>query len=171
MVKQDFRIYENGVEVKDFTLWCPDPTIRCAISVSLVFDASGSMGGSGQAGAKQAGHAFVDLMDGVIDEASVIWFTHVVTVFQQMTTVKPLLHAAVDALPAGGTTAVWDGIYAGLIELINNGVNPVPRGDRDDGRRGQFFVASAGGNHRPREPPPHPHFHDRPWFEYQQCGA
>ncbi|MGB5073846.1 MAG: hypothetical protein WBQ23_06900, partial [Bacteroidota bacterium] len=40
MAKQDFRIFENGVEVKDFTLWCPDPMIRCAISVSLVFDAS-----------------------------------------------------------------------------------------------------------------------------------
>jgi hypothetical protein len=47
----------------------------------------------------------------------------VVTIYQQMTTVKPMLHAAVDALPANGATAVWDGIYAGIIELINNGVN------------------------------------------------
>jgi hypothetical protein len=123
MTKQDFRIYENGMEVKDFTLWCPDPTLRCATSVALVFDASGSMMGSGQAGAKQAGHAFVDLMDGVIDEAAVLWFTSVVTLYQQMTSNKPMLHSAVDALPAGGLTAVWDGGYAGLIELIDNGVN------------------------------------------------
>jgi Mg-chelatase subunit ChlD len=123
MVKQDFRIYENGVEVKDFTLWCPDPTARCAVSVSLVFDASGSMAGTGNAGAKQAGHAFVDMLDGVIDEATVVFFDHNVTVYQQMTTVKPLLHTAVDALPVGGLTAVWDGGYTGLIELINNGVN------------------------------------------------
>ena len=74
MAKQDFKIFENGVEVKDFTLWCPDPLVRCAISVSLVFDASGSMSGSGNAGAKLAGHAFVDLMDGVLDEAAVVWF-------------------------------------------------------------------------------------------------
>jgi hypothetical protein len=123
MTKQDFRIYENGMEVKDFTLWCPDPTLRCATSIALVFDASGSMIGSGQAGAKQAGHAFIDMMDGVIDEAAVLWFTSVVTLYQQMTSNKPMLHSAVDALPAAGLTAVWDGGYAGLIELINNGVN------------------------------------------------
>jgi len=123
MAKQDFKIFENGVEVKEFTLWCPDPTIRCAISVALVFDASGSMGGSGNAGAKLAGHAFVDLMDGVLDEAAVIWFTSVVTVYQAMTSIKPMLHSAVDALPAAGMTAVWDGCYAGIIELVNNGVN------------------------------------------------
>jgi hypothetical protein len=80
MAKQDFKIFENGVEVTEFTLWCPDPTIRCAISVSMVFDASGSMMGSPNAGAKQAGNAFVDLMDGLVDEAAIIWFTPVVTV-------------------------------------------------------------------------------------------
>jgi Mg-chelatase subunit ChlD len=143
MTKQDFRIYENGVAVKEFTLWCPDPTIRCAISVSLVFDASGSMIGSGQAGAKAAGHAFVDMMDGVIDEASVIWFTSVVTVYQQMTTVKPMLHSAVDALPASGMTAVWDGGYAGLIELINNGVNQC---------RAVILMTDGGDNASSRQP-------------------
>ena len=143
MSKQDFRIYENGVEVKDFTLWCPDPTIPCAISVSLVFDASGSMSGSGNAGAKQAGHAFIDLMDGVIDEATVIWFTSVVTPYQQMTTVKPMLHSAVDALPASGMTAVWDGGYAGLIELINNGVNQC---------RAVILLTDGGDNSSTRQP-------------------
>jgi hypothetical protein len=124
MTKQDFKIFENGVEVKDFTLWCPDPTIGCAISVAMVFDASGSMSGSGNAGAKLAGHSFVDLMDGVLDEAEIIFFAEFVTIQQQMTTIKPMLHSAIDALPAGpANTGVWDGIYAGIIELINNGVN------------------------------------------------
>lgn len=123
MTKQNLRIFENGAEVKNITLWCPDPTIRCPVSAALVFDASGSMAGSGNAGAKQGGHAFVDLMDGVVDEATVIWFDSRVTIYQQMTTIKPMLHSAVDGLPAAGTTAVWDGIYAGIIELINNGVN------------------------------------------------
>ena len=124
MSKQDFRIYENGVEVMEFTLSCPDPLNRCSISVALVFDASGSMSGPGNAGAKQAGHAFVDLMDGVVDEASIIWFNTQVTVYQQFTTIKPMLHSAVDAIPATGGTAVWDGIFEGVTELINNGVNP-----------------------------------------------
>jgi hypothetical protein len=124
MTRQDFKILENGAPVSNFTLWCPDPSVRCAISVAMVFDASGSMAGAGNAGAKTGGHTFVDLMDGVVDEAAIVWFTQVVTVYQQMTTIKPMLHSAVDALPASGATALWDGIYAGIIELINNGVNP-----------------------------------------------
>lgn len=121
--KQDFRLYENGVEIKDFTLWCPDPNVRCAISVALVFDASLSMQGAPIAGAKQAGHTFIDLMDGVLDEATVIGFNDVVTIHQQMTTLKPMLHAAVDNLTLALWTVVWDGIYAGIVELINQGVN------------------------------------------------
>ncbi len=121
--KSNFRIMDHGQEVNDFTLWCPDPMVRCAISVALVFDASGSMSGSGNAGAKQAGHTFIDLMDGVIDEAAILHFNQYVQVAQQMTTVKPALHAAVDNLVASGATAVWDGAYAGIVEIINNGVN------------------------------------------------
>jgi len=121
--REYIRITDNGMEVRDFTLWCPDPTIRCAISVALVLDASGSMAGAGNAGAKQAGHAFVDMMDGIVDEAAVLWFNETVTVMQPMTTDKTILHSAVDLLPVGGMTAAWDGAYAGLLEVINNGSN------------------------------------------------
>ena len=123
MTKQDLKIFENGVEVKDFTLWCPDPTVRCAISVALVFDASLSMQGAPIAGAKQAGHTFVDLMDGVTDEATVIGFNNVVTIHQQMTTLKPMLHTAIDNMTLALWTVVWDGLYAGVLELVNQGVN------------------------------------------------
>jgi len=115
MTKQDMKIYENGVEVKDLTLWCPDPTVRCAISVALVFDASLSMGGAPIAGAKAAGHTFVDLMDGVTDEATIIGFNNVVTIHQQMTTIKPLLHTAIDNMTLVLWTVVWDGMYAGVL--------------------------------------------------------
>ncbi len=123
MTKQDFRIYENGVEVTDFAISCPDTVERQFISVALVFDASGSMSGRGNACAKEAGHVFIDSMDGVIDEATIIWFNTTVTLAQRCTAIKSMLHAAVDSLPATGSTAVWDGIYAGLIELINHGEN------------------------------------------------
>ncbi len=143
MTKQDFRIFENGAEVTNFTITCPDPTLRAALSVALVFDASGSMTGAGQAGAKQAGHAFVDMMDGLIDEAAVLWFSSVVTIQQQMTTNKPMLHSAVDNIPAGGATAVWDGGYAGLLEIINNGTNP---------NRGVILLTDGGDNSSTRQP-------------------
>ncbi len=121
--EKDFRIFDNGVEVRDFKLWCPDPTIRCAISVALVFDCSGSMSEAARTGAKQAGHAFVDMMDGFLDEATVVLFDQNVQIYQRMTTDRTLLHTAVDAIFAGGESAVWDGLYSGLIELINTGVN------------------------------------------------
>lgn len=86
-------------------------------SVALVFDGSGSMAGVGQEEARRAGHAFVDSLDGVRDEAAVVWFTQVVSVYQHMTVHKPSLRSAIDALPATGATALWDGVYTALLEL------------------------------------------------------
>ncbi len=123
MTKHDFRIYENGNVVQDFTQWCPDPNLRCASSLALVFDAGSSMDGIGNPLAKQVGHWFVDLMDGAVDEATIIAFDSQTTVLQQMTTNRPLLHSAVDSLGASGDQAVWDGVYDGINELIDYGVN------------------------------------------------
>ncbi|MDT8323246.1 MAG: VWA domain-containing protein [Bacteroidota bacterium] len=120
---QQLRLTEDGVERPPATVWCPDPRVRCAVSASLVMDAGGSMTGQGNAEMKGYGRALIDQFDGVLDEMSVIWFNTQVNIAQQMTTIKPLLYTAVDALPASGGTAIWDGAYAGLIELINNGVN------------------------------------------------
>jgi VWFA-related protein len=121
--RENLRLLENGVEIDDFSVWCPDPGLECAVSASLVFDASGSMGGARMASAKQAGHAFVDMMDGEYHEAAVIFYTSVVTVLQPMTTDTTKLHDAIDGIPAAGIGAWRDGAYAGILELINDGVN------------------------------------------------
>jgi Mg-chelatase subunit ChlD len=118
-----FRVFENGEEVDDFTLLCPDNTMHICLSVALVFDASGSMTGSGQAGAKAAGNAFIDVMDGISDEAAILWFNEKVTVAQGMTASKSMLSMAINRLPSGGFTAAWDGMYEGLQEVIRNGAN------------------------------------------------
>jgi hypothetical protein len=120
--KRFFKVEENGIRIDEFELWCPDPVVRCGVSMALVLDASSSMAGSGNAGAKAAGNAFVDMRD-VTDEAAVIWCDRSVRARQGMTINAALLHSAVDSLPAGGPSAIWDGIYFGLLELINNGVN------------------------------------------------
>ncbi|MCZ7558029.1 MAG: VWA domain-containing protein [Bacteroidia bacterium] len=124
MTQQHFRVYEEGSEIQDFTLWCPDPTDRCAVSVAMVMDASASMSATWRPSVKTAGHAFVDLLDGVVDEAAIVFFNQTVEVRQQMTTNKPMLHSAVDALYASGIAASMDGIHAGVLEVINRGVNP-----------------------------------------------
>lgn len=118
-----FRMFENGEEVDDFTLLCPDNTMHICLSVALVFDASGSMTGSGQAGAISAGNAFIDVMDGISDEAAILWFNEKVTLEQGMTASKSMLHTAMNRLPSGGFTAAWDGMYEGLQEVIRNGAN------------------------------------------------
>ena len=78
------------------------------MSVSLVFDESGSMASgnpSGIQGEKAAGHAFVDMMDGVIDEAAIIGFDSGVYSLCEMTTLKPVLNSAIDMLAADGRLA------------------------------------------------------------------
>ncbi|MDH7516291.1 MAG: VWA domain-containing protein, partial [Bacteroidota bacterium] len=123
--KQAVRVAENDLPIDDFTLHCPDPSVHCPVSTALVFDASGSMAGAGNSGAKAAGHAFIDLMDGMSDEAAVLWFGSVVTVRQTMTRDKDLLHAAVDSLPAaGGSTPLWNAISMGIMTLVNYETNP-----------------------------------------------
>ncbi len=122
--RAQLRLVEDGVEVTNFLQYCPDLTSKCAMSMSLVFDASGSMSGSNNTWAKLAGRAFIDSMDGSIDEATILFFDENVTIQQQMTANRPILHSAMDALPTSGSTALWDATYAGLIELLNNGVNP-----------------------------------------------
>ena len=121
--KRYFRVAENGMYLRDFELWCSGGDCR-ALSTVLVFDASGSMLGSGNAGAVAAGNAFLSLMDGVNDESAILWFNSSVHVAQGMTSYLDLLHNAMNSLPASGGTAVWDGAYAGLLELIRSGVNP-----------------------------------------------
>ncbi|MBN1448097.1 MAG: VWA domain-containing protein [Bacteroidetes bacterium] len=121
--RSDIRISEDDRELDDIGIWCPDPTSRCPITVSLVFDASDSMVGEGNAGAKSGGYQFIGQMDNVIDEGCVIFFNHNVTVFQHMTKDTAKLRRAVSFLPAVGATAVWDGIYTGLMIAQTQGSN------------------------------------------------
>ncbi|MBL0174030.1 MAG: VWA domain-containing protein [Ignavibacteria bacterium] len=119
-----FTVTEAGLPVQGFMQYCPDTTVRCPLSVALVFDASASMAGAPNAGAKAAGNAFVDSLDGVTDQAAVLWFGQDLTTQQQMTTDRGLLHDAIALLPASGNaTTVWDGIYLGIQEIIARGGN------------------------------------------------
>ncbi|MBR9974973.1 MAG: VWA domain-containing protein, partial [Bacteroidetes bacterium] len=154
MQATDFRVHDNGEEMGTFTLSCPDPTQPCAMSTTLVFDASGSMAGAGNAGAIAGGMAFVGAMDGQNDEAAVIWFNTSSTLQQGMTSDTSLLNAAVQAIPASGATAVWDALYAGLQETANNGGNScravvvlTDGADNSSTRTPAELIAFAQANH------------------------
>ncbi len=156
MARQDFRLFENGMEVEDFQLFCPDTSLRCTGSVALVLDASGSMIGPGNAYAKASARTWIDQMDGQVDEAAVIWFNNTITIRQQATTHKPLLYAAVDSLPTAGGTALYDAIYTGMLEVISNGINQcravIVMTDGQDGsstRTPEEIISRANRNHIP----------------------
>ena len=122
---QNFEVYENGLKVKDATLWCP-PESDCCVSVALVFDRSGSMEGEKLENVKKGGRAFVNSMnpDGIpCDEAAVIRFAQTPELVVGMTTEKPRLINAIDTMTASGWTAVWDAVALGITELARNGKN------------------------------------------------
>jgi hypothetical protein len=121
--KDNFRIFENGREMRIENFWCPDPYIRCAVSVSLVVDVSGSMGGHVFNHATTAAGTFIDQLDGVIDEVALIRGDGAPAVIHSMSERKTSVVSVVDTLTAGGTSALYDAIHLGLEEVIRNGVN------------------------------------------------
>ncbi len=120
MTAQDFILQEDGTIMQPLSLQYRTVQMIPTYSAALVLDGSGSTLGSWNAGIKNGASAFVDEMDGVNDEATVIRYSSVVNIVQQMTTIKPLLHAAINTLTASGLSATWDGTYASVVELINN---------------------------------------------------
>jgi VWFA-related protein len=124
LTADQLSITDNGEPVEEFSVVeSSSPAVRNPISAALVFDASGSMTGAGNAGAKAAGLAFVGLMDSTADEAAVFYFNTTVILTQQMTSSTSALANAVNGLPAGGGTAVWDAIYAGINEVAGSASN------------------------------------------------
>ncbi|MBN1448820.1 MAG: VWA domain-containing protein [Bacteroidetes bacterium] len=124
LTEEQLIITDNGIPVVEYTITeSSSPSLRAAISAALVIDASGSMAGQPNAEAKTAAQAFISFMDGQVDEAAVLWFNQTVNVQQQMTSIKAMLTAAVDAVPASGATAVWDAAYEGVREVAANAAN------------------------------------------------
>ncbi len=121
--KENIRIVENGEEIKKFTVWCPDPSIRCIASIALVMDVSGSMRGDPMIRAKASATAFVHNCDGIADQVAVIRAAEKPYVALPFTTFKPPMLAAIDSCTASGATALYDGILLALAEMINTGVN------------------------------------------------
>lgn len=88
------------------------------INVNLVMDASGSMSDySKMTQAKNAAKAFVNQMklaDG--DQVEVISFDDYVYLEQEFTNYQSSLVTAIDNINLGGSTALYDGLYAGLYQ-------------------------------------------------------
>ncbi|MBI5648205.1 MAG: VWA domain-containing protein [Ignavibacteriae bacterium] len=120
----NYRVREEGVDITKFTVTCPDLNTPCPASIAVAFDASSSMVGAWNTGAKEAGHGFVRALTPGTDQCAVFWYSGTVTMAQGMTSDTTLLHTAIDGLPASGGAAVWDGIYNAVQHTIAAGANP-----------------------------------------------
>lgn len=88
------------------------------ISVNLVLDASGSMNSSNKMGqAKNAANALIERMElSGGDQVEIISFDDYVYLEQDFTGQQALLIDAVNNIQAGGDTALYDALYAGLYQ-------------------------------------------------------
>ncbi len=87
------------------------------ISINLVMDQSGSMGGGKMEQAKNAAKALVDKMSlDRGDQVEVISFDDYVYLKQEFTAQKDLLYNAIDAIDPHGSTAIFDALYSGLYQ-------------------------------------------------------
>ncbi|MBL0174209.1 MAG: VWA domain-containing protein [Ignavibacteria bacterium] len=123
-----FRVLENGRDVGDFEMCCPDVDYRFSGSLSMVLDASGSMLESGKVEVKATANALIDCLDGINDEAAVIVFRAQSRVIQAMTPWLDSLRDAVNALPVEDpgrdSSAIWDACYEGIEALVADARNP-----------------------------------------------
>ena len=119
MTPQQFEVRENGILMKNVTLWCP-PEQTCCVSASLVFDRSGSMLGTKMTRLKAGAVSFLKQMnpDGrPCDEASVVSFEEFYTVDTPMTTDTATIGRAIRNMEAWGRTALWDATGEGIRQL------------------------------------------------------
>ncbi len=111
----NFVATEDGANMLQCTVTSIGQTAS-AVSVTLVIDRSGSMSGSPIAAAKQAAVDFINQM-GTGDMAGVVSFADDVRFDHALSSDKASLIAAINAIAAGGWTAMHDGVIAGVNQV------------------------------------------------------
>ena len=109
LTNSNFTVKEDNVPQSPITVTTAGSS-GTAISVALVIDKSGSMGGQSISDAQSAANAFVNNMQ-TNDKGAVLSFNTSVTVDQTFTTDKNALKTAINAIVAGGNTAIYDAVY------------------------------------------------------------
>jgi hypothetical protein len=125
--KLKLSISEVDTKITDYTLTCADKNVSAPSSIALVLDVSASMGsanGMGQSGAELETRMlglFVTNMDTTIDEAALVLFNDEAVLLQRLTNTRAGLLHPIDSSKCKGGSKLWDGIHAGMTELITHG--------------------------------------------------
>ncbi len=110
-----FVVTENG-QIQNPIKVTPVGSTNDPLTVGMVIDRSGSMSGQPLQDAKTAANIFVNQM-AANDRAAVISFSNTVIVDQAFTSDKALLTQTINALIAGGGTAIYDALIEAVRQM------------------------------------------------------
>lgn len=111
---KDVALAENGLPVAvDGMRMSGTAGAREALSLAIVIDRSGSMTGAKMDQAKASVDRFLSLMEPG-DRASLITFSDTVVTVEQLTESNERLNDAAQSIEAGGHTALYDAVAAGV---------------------------------------------------------
>lgn len=113
---QDFELRDNGV-LQRVQLVATDTMPLTSV---LVFDTSGSVAGEKLAALRAAGSAFMDALKPQ-DEVGLIAFSHEIRYLVRPGRDRHAMSEALAAVRAGGATAMYDALYAGLVLPVTRG--------------------------------------------------
>jgi hypothetical protein len=116
LTEEDLDAFIDGAPVEFQGFRCPDPGTR-AFSTVLLLDASEGVGQTRSQFMRDIARAFVDSLDGVLDEASVMMYNRTSEVIQQMTTIKPMLYSALQLNSGVNERHSIDALYHAVQEV------------------------------------------------------
>ncbi|MDR1640852.1 MAG: VWA domain-containing protein [Clostridiales bacterium] len=114
---EDFLFTDNGYDVKDVKLIEDDA--QSVVTIALVIDGSGSMGGSRIENAKKAVESCIANMDPETQEISIILYSFYGSILTPLTNDRTKLYAGAAQISAEGGTDISTGLIAGLESLEN----------------------------------------------------
>ena len=132
LTQGDFTVFENGEEVRDFSVKGLSEIID-PIGVVLLLDTSGSMEGQPIEDAAGAALLFMDEMRS-IDEFSVVSFADDVTVHSSFTSDRKKLRDSILQIETMGDTSLFNGVYTASDQFK----------DRDDIKYRYIILLSDG---------------------------
>jgi len=116
--REHFRIFEDRVEQQILDFSSED----VPLSVGIVFDVSGSMKQRLDVAREAVGTFLRTLTPS--DEYLLVEFNNSTRITQTFTTDISRLGNRLLVTPAGGTTALFDGVYRGLEAVVSDAINP-----------------------------------------------
>ena len=122
--EKNLTVMEEGKEVDSLRLDCPLPGQNtCCLSAAVLVDRAARFDDSVKYRVRNVLYEFFDQFDGSCDEGTLVTVENLPVVKVFMTNDKELLKNGIDAIYSGTHTALWDGLYSVISELLNNASN------------------------------------------------